>query len=105
MCGNNGSHITHAAVTAFYIVLIEELMVPMADGEMFSHYLQELFADVGGYILVERWVKPYDVPAPLSLASSCMCSGRWGHSRFMTALLQGCSVRWYRLTKLVLIAG
>ena len=70
MCGNNGSHITHAAVAAFYIVLIKQLMIPMDAGEMFSHYLQESLADVGGYILVERWVKLYDVPALLSLASS-----------------------------------
>ena len=36
MCGNNGSHIMHAAVAAFYIVLIKQLMIPVAAGEMFS---------------------------------------------------------------------
>ena len=87
MCGSNESHITHAAVAAFYIVLIKQLMIPMAAREMFSHYLQESLADIGGYILVERWVLPYDVLALLSPASSCRYRGRWGHGWFMSALL------------------
>ena len=71
MCGNNGCHISHAAIAAFYFVLVKQLMMPVSTRDMLSHYLQELLADIGGDILIIWWIEPYDIVALLSLVSSC----------------------------------
>ena len=61
MAVDDGGHVAHTAVSVFYVVSIEQLMVLVVVWEMHIHKLKEVPGNVGCHVLVEWGVEPYNV--------------------------------------------
>ena len=68
---NYGLEVVCAAITDFYVVFVENLVVPVVFREMFTDEVQELFADVCLYVHAVGRIKPGYVS--LSVLAAVLC--------------------------------
>ena len=74
---NYGLQVVCAAITDFYVVFVEDLVVPMIFRKMFADEVQELFADVCLYVHAVRLIKPNYVSLSVLAAVLCGVSYRF----------------------------
>ena len=55
---NYGLQVVCAAITYFYVVFVEDLVVPVIFRKMFTDEVQKLSADVSLYLHALFWIKP-----------------------------------------------
>ena len=68
---NYGLQVVCAAITDFYVVFVEDFVVPVIFRKMFADEVQELSADVCLYVHAVGRIKPDDVS--LSVLAAVLC--------------------------------
>ena len=68
---NYGLQVVCAAITYFYVVFVEDLVVPVVFRKMFTDEVQKLSADVSLYVHAVRRIKPNYVSLSFLAAVSC----------------------------------
>ena len=74
---NYGLQVVCAAITDFYVVFVEDLVVPMIFRKMFADEVQELSADVCLYVHAVGRIKPNYVSLSVLAAVLCGVSYRF----------------------------
>ena len=74
---NYGLQVVCAAITYFYVVFVEDLVVPVIFRKMFTEKVQKLSADVCLYVHAVRWIKPNYVSLSFLAAVPCGVSCRF----------------------------
>ena len=64
---NYGPHVSHATVTDFYSISVEEASEGVIPMDECIHEFKEALGNVSNNICVEGWVKPHNVAFPTSL--------------------------------------
>ena len=68
---NYGLQVVCAAITYFYVVFVEDLVVPVIFQKMFTDEVQKLSADVCLYVHAVRRIKPNYVSLSFRAAVPC----------------------------------
>ena len=71
---NYGLKVVYAAITYFYVVFVEDLVVPVIFRKMFTDEVQKLSADVCLYVHAVGRIKPNYVSLSVLAAVSCCVS-------------------------------
>ena len=97
------SHRRHARVTDLNVTPVKQLGKFVMWREVLIYESQYLFTNVGGHIKTKRWIKPDNLPAPLS-SRSLGCRGDKRGCTLMPTASEGSVIRWYGLVKFFLVA-
>ena len=100
---NNCTHRRHTGITDFHVTPVKQLGKFVVWREVFIYESQDLFADVGRHIKAKWWIKPDDLPTPLS-SRSLSCRGDKRGCTMMSTASEGSVIRWNCLVEFFLIA-
>ena len=69
-----GLYVVCAAITNFYVVFVENLVVRLIFRKIFFDEVQKLSADVCLYVHALRWIKPDNVSLPFVVSALFECT-------------------------------